>query len=290
MKHTSRRRDRHPVEQRPTVHRARVQRVPRQPLQPGEDLPRGQVPGGQPLDRPEHLELGVEPPPHVARGGGGDLLGDRHERHRDGHLDHRETPLPRGGQERPGQRRHHQALGQRQAGDPGVVEPLQVGALPLGGPGHADSRRHDHFGSEQPWRRILKLADVRPGHPPGPGRVSRGGHHCFGDEPSIGANCMLDRLANLAVIFEKGFGVLATLADSLALVGKPRARLLDHTGLNAEIDQFAAFRDAFAVHDVKVDNFKWRCHFIFYNLDTSLVANHLVPILDRADAPDVKAN
>ena len=92
------------------------------------------------------------------------------------------------------------------------------------------------------------------------------------------------------MIFEKGFGVLATLADSLALVGKPRARLLDHTGLNAEIDQFAAFRDAFAVHDVKVDNFKWRCHFIFYNLNTSLVANHLVPILDRADAPDVKAN
>src|SRR6478672_6273120 len=101
---------------------------------------------------------------------------------------------------------------------------------------------------------------------------------------------MLDRLANLAVIFEKGFGVLATLADSLALVGKPGARLLDHTGLNAEVDQFAAFRDAFAVHDIKVDDFEWRRHLILYNLDPRLIANHLVPILDRADAPDVKAN
>ena len=92
------------------------------------------------------------------------------------------------------------------------------------------------------------------------------------------------------MIFEKGFGVLATLADSLALVGKPGARLLDHTRLNAEVDQFAAFRDAFAVHDVEVDNFKWRRHLIFYNLDASLIANHLIPILDRTDAPDVKAN
>src|SRR4029077_13517843 len=114
--------------------------------------------------------------------------------------------------------------------------------------------------------------------------------HRFGNEPGIGANCMLDRLANLAVIFEKGFGVLATLADSLALVGKPGTRLLDHTRLNAQIDQFAAFRDAFAVHDVKVDHFKWRRHLIFYNLDTSLIADHLVSILDRADTSDVKAN
>jgi hypothetical protein len=33
------------------VHRARVQRVPGQPLRPREDLPHGQVPRGQPLDR-----------------------------------------------------------------------------------------------------------------------------------------------------------------------------------------------------------------------------------------------
>jgi len=66
---------------------------------------------------------------------------------------------------------------------------------------------------------------------------------------------MLDCLANLAVISEIDFGVLTALADALALVGKPRARLLDHTRLNAEVDQFAAFRDAFAIHDVKIDNF-----------------------------------
>src|SRR5204862_7689777 len=79
-------------------------------------------------------------------------------------------------------------------------------------------------------------------------------------------------------------------AHALTLVGKPGARRLDHTGLDTKVDQLAAFRDAFAVHDVKVDNFERRSHLILYNLDTGLIANHLVSILDCPDTPDVEAN
>ena len=48
----ARRRYRDPVKQRPPLRRARVQRVPGQPLQPGEDL-RGAEPGRQPAHAPK---------------------------------------------------------------------------------------------------------------------------------------------------------------------------------------------------------------------------------------------
>ena len=162
-----RRRHRHAVEQPGPLQRAGVQRVPGQPLEPGEDLPVGQVPGGQPLHRAEHLQLGVQPLGGVALHGRGHLLGDGHERHRDRHLDHRERPFVGRRQEIPGQRRHEQALGQGQAGHPGVVQPLQVGPLRPAVPRQRHPGRHDQLGPGQPRGRVLELADVRPGHPPG---------------------------------------------------------------------------------------------------------------------------
>ena len=85
-------------------------------------------------------------------------------------------------------------------------------------------------------------------------------------------------------------GIFAALADALALIGKPRARFLDDPCLNTEIDQFAALGDAFAIHDVEIDDLERRRHLVLDDLDPGLVADHLITLLDRADAADVEPN
>ena len=52
-------------------------------------------------------------------------------------------------------------------------------------------------------------------------RVPWSGHHRFGNETGIGADSVFDRFTDFAMVFQIGFGVLATLTDSLALVGEP---------------------------------------------------------------------
>src|SRR5262249_30203066 len=80
------------------------------------------------------------------------------------------------------------------------------------------------------------------------------------------------------------------LADALAVVGEPGARLFDHARLDAEIDQLAALRHAFAVHDIELDLLERRSELVLDHLDAGLVADHLVALLDRADPADVEAH
>src|SRR6201993_4977970 len=85
-------------------------------------------------------------------------------------------------------------------------------------------------------------------------------------------------------------GVFASLSNALAVIGKPGARLLDDASLNAQIDQFAALRYPLAVHNIEIDDFERRRHLVFNDFDARLVADDLVPLLDRADAPDVETD
>src|SRR5260370_1027312 len=80
------------------------------------------------------------------------------------------------------------------------------------------------------------------------------------------------------------------LADALAVVGNPRARLLDNPGFHAEIHQFARLGNALAVHDVELDLLEWRCDLVLDDLHARLVADDIVALLDLADAADVEAN
>src|SRR5271156_5971092 len=86
------------------------------------------------------------------------------------------------------------------------------------------------------------------------------------------------------------FGVFPSLANALPVIGKPGARLLDDASLNAQIDQFAALRYPLAVHDIEIDDLERRRHLVLDDLDACLVADDLVPLLDRADAPDVETD
>src|SRR5260370_1915940 len=85
-------------------------------------------------------------------------------------------------------------------------------------------------------------------------------------------------------------GVFTSLANALAVMGKPGARLLDNAGLNTQIDQFAALRYPLAVHDIEIDNLERRRHFVLDDFDAGLVADDLVPLLNCADAPDVETD
>src|SRR5438552_1409103 len=78
-----------------------------------------------------------------------------------------------------------------------------------------------------------------------------GDHQRVGDLAGVAADRGLDLASDLLVLLEERPRVLAALADALAVIGEPRARLLDHARLDAEIDQLAGLGDALAVHDVE---------------------------------------
>src|SRR5262245_9871381 len=67
-----------------------------------------------------------------------------------------------------------------------------------------------------------------------------------------GADFGLDLVAQRGVVAERVLGVVAPLAQPLALVRVPRAGLVDDLVLDADVDQLAEFRDPLAVHDVEL--------------------------------------
>src|SRR3546814_6626063 len=68
-------------------------------------------------------------------------------------------------------------------------------------------------------------------------------------QASILADLLFDLRGDLRVLLEDGLGVLAALADALAVVGEPGAGLFDDVGLHAEVQQLAGLGDALSVGD-----------------------------------------
>src|SRR5205814_5941417 len=112
----------------------------------------------------------------------------------------------------------------------------------------------------------------------------------LGDRPGVLADRGLDFLGDVGVRLEKRLGVLAALADALAVVGKPGAGFFDDPGLDPEIEDLAGLRDALAVHDVELDLLERRGELVLDDLDPGLVADDLVAFLDHADAANVEAH
>src|SRR5262245_26175230 len=57
--------------------------------------------------------------------------------------------------------------------------------------------------------------------------------HLVDDQAGALADRLLDRMRNLRVLLQERLGVLAPLADAVAVIGEPGARLLDDVGLDA---------------------------------------------------------
>ena len=69
----------------------------------------------------------------------------------------------------------------------------------------------------------------------------RAGQHAVGDDARVLTQLLLDRGGDLGILFQELAGILAALADALAVEGEPGAGLLDHAGIDAEVDDLAFF-------------------------------------------------
>src|SRR5205085_660011 len=122
------------------------------------------------------------------------------------------------------------------------------------------------------------------------GLIGRNIADTLGEEPGIGADRRFDRLGDIGILLEEILGVLASLADPLAVIGVPRARFFDDASGDAKIDELARFRDTLAIHDIELDLLEGRRHLVLDDLDPRLVADHFVAILDLSDAADIETD
>ena len=105
-----------------------------------------------------------------------------------------------------------------------------------------------------------------------------------------GADLGFDLVGHLGMLAQELARVVLALADLLAVVGVPRAGLLDDVVRDAELDDLAFARDALAVQDVEQRLAERRRDLVLDDLDARFVADDLLALLDRADAADVEAH
>src|SRR5207248_10502271 len=79
---------------------------------------------------------------------------------------------------------------------------------------------------------------------------------------------------DVGVIAQKLTSVLATLANPLALVAVPGAGFFDQVLSDAEVDQVALLRNAFAVNDVELGFAERRRYLVFDHLDFRAAAGY----------------
>src|SRR3546814_14119384 len=83
------------------------------------------------------------------------------------------------------------------------------------------------------------------------------------------------------------FRVLLALTDADAVERIPSTRFLDDAGLDAEVDDLAETRNAFAVHDIEFDLFERRRDLVLHHLDAGRVADDVFTHFDRAGSADI---
>src|SRR5215217_2542433 len=92
------------------------------------------------------------------------------------------------------------------------------------------------------------------------------------------ADLALDLGRNLGIVLQEALGVLATLAEALAVIREPSARLFDHVGLHPKIDEFTHLGDPLAEHDVELDLLERRSNLVLDHLHANLIADRLIAI------------
>jgi hypothetical protein len=92
------------------------------------------------------------------------------------------------------------------------------------------------------------------------------------------------------VLVEVGEGLVAALAELVAVVGVPGAGLLDDAELLGGVDELGELVDAGAVEDLEVGLAERRGELVLDDLDLALGADRLVAALERALPADVEAD
>src|SRR5579875_5390 len=100
----------------------------------------------------------------------------------------------------------------------------------------------------------------------------------------------LDLARHVLVLLEVESRVVLALADALALVAVPGARLLDDALLAAELDDLALAGDPAAVHDLEFGLAERGGDLVLHHLHPRHVPDDLLAVLDGAGAADVEAD
>src|SRR6202050_1566156 len=106
----------------------------------------------------------------------------------------------------------------------------------------------------------------------------------------LDANLLFDLRGNVGVLLQIHARIVLALTDPLAVVAVPGSGLVDDSLRGADLDDLAFARDAGAIHDLELSFAKWRRHLVLDDLDTCLVADHFLAVLDGTDAADVEPN
>src|SRR5688572_11940403 len=104
------------------------------------------------------------------------------------------------------------------------------------------------------------------------------------------ADLGLDLTRDVGVLFQVLARVVLALADAVLAVGVPRARFLDDAVEDAQLDDLAFARNAFAVEDVEFGVAERRRDLVLDHFRARLGPDHFLAFLDRAHAPDVDAH
>src|SRR5215471_1450220 len=110
------------------------------------------------------------------------------------------------------------------------------------------------------------------------------------NQAKLAAHAILDRPRDVRIVAQELLGVLASLAESLAAVRKPGTAFLDDSLVDADVDEIAVARDAFAVHHVELRLAERRSHLVLHNFDACAAADDDVAVLDARNPADVQPN
>src|SRR5438552_15018278 len=117
------------------------------------------------------------------------------------------------------------------------------------------------------------------------GRVlHRGDFAGVAGEAELAADAVFDRLRDIRVLFQELLRVFAALTEALAAVGEPRAGLLDDALLDAEVEEVAVLRNAFAVHHVELRLAEGRRDLVLHHLHARAPADADLAVVDAGDA------
>src|SRR5215211_3142973 len=109
-------------------------------------------------------------------------------------------------------------------------------------------------------------------------------------DAELGLDLLLDLAGQLGVVAEEVAGVLAALAELVAVVGEPGPRLLDQADVHADIQQAALLGDPLAVDDIELGRAERRGQLVLDHLGPGPVADHLRTVLQRLDPAHVEAD